>query len=161
MVQAADFWRSDDPTDGLYWARFRRIALQREMKPRAMIIKKLRPQHTAQRPFIKDDDMVQAFTANRTDDTFHVSSLPRRPRSAENFCDIHYRDLIAELVAIDPISISQQIARCGIEREGFQHLLRSPFGRWMSRDVEVDNTSSIMRENDKKRRGLQTKRSGR
>src|SRR5262245_12067364 len=119
------------------------------MKPRAMIIRKVRTQRTAQRLFAKDDHMVQAFTANRTDDAFHISSLPRRPRSAENFCDIHYRDLIAELVAIDPISISQQIARCGVEREGFQHLLRSPFGRWMSRDVEVDNASSIMRENDK------------
>src|SRR5262245_25720884 len=77
MVQAADFWKSDDPTDGLYWARFRRISVQREMKPRAVIIRKVRTQHTAQRLFIKEEDMVQAFTANRTDDAFHVSSLPR------------------------------------------------------------------------------------
>ena len=60
--------------------------------------------------------MVQTFTANRTDDPFDVSSLPRSPRSAEHFFDIHYRDLTAELLAIDSISISQQISRRGIKR---------------------------------------------
>src|SRR5215467_3963281 len=93
--------------------------------------------------------MVQAFTANRTDDPFDVSALPRKPRSAENFFDIHYRDLIAELLAIDSISISSQISRCGIKREGFDHLLRRPFGRWMSCDVEVHDTSSIVCEDNK------------
>jgi hypothetical protein len=57
--------------------------------------------------------------------------------------------LLAELLPVDPITISQQIFPCGVERKGFEHLLRGPFRRRMSRDVEVDNASSIMRENDK------------
>src|SRR5262249_14942311 len=93
--------------------------------------------------------MVQALTANRTDDTFDVSALPRRPRSAENFFDIHYPDLTAELLAIDSISISQQISRRRIERKGLEYLLRRPFGRRVSRNIEMDNASSIMREDDK------------
>jgi len=93
--------------------------------------------------------MVQTFTANRTDDAFDVSSLPRRPRSAKDFFDIHYRDLIAKLLAIDSISISQQISRRGIKRKGFEHLLRRPFRRWMSCDVEVHDASSIVCEDNK------------
>jgi len=93
--------------------------------------------------------MVQAFPPNRTDDPFDVSALPRRPRSAENFFDIHDRDLIAELLAIDSISISHQISRRRIEGKGFKHLLRCPFGCRVSRNVEVNNASSIMCENDK------------
>ena len=93
--------------------------------------------------------MVQAFTANRTDDAFDVSSVPRRPRSAEDFVDIHYRDLIAELLAIDVISISQQILRCALEWKGFEHLVRRPFRRWMSCDVEVHDASSIVCEDNK------------
>src|SRR5215467_13446940 len=93
--------------------------------------------------------MVQTFTANRTDDAFDVSPLPRRPRSAEDFFDIHHRDLFAELLAIDSISISQQIARCCIKRKGCEHLLRRPFCRWMSRDVEVYDAPSIVCEDNK------------
>src|SRR5215467_5020002 len=93
--------------------------------------------------------MVQTFTANRTDDAFDVSSLPRRPRSAENCFDIHCRDLVAELLAIDSISISEQILRCALEWKGFEHLLRRPFSRWMSCDVEVHDASSVVREDNK------------
>ena len=93
--------------------------------------------------------MVQTFTANRADDAFDVSSLPRRSRSAEHFFDIHYLDLVAELLAIDSISISQQISRRSIKRKGFEHLLRRPFSRWMSRDVEVHDASSIVCEDNK------------
>src|SRR5215471_10056071 len=93
--------------------------------------------------------MVQTFTANRTDDAFDVSSLPRRPRGAEHFFDIHCRDLVAELLAIDSISISQQISRRGIKRKGFEHLLRRPFGRRVSRNVEVHDASSIVCKDNK------------
>src|SRR5215831_15930800 len=93
--------------------------------------------------------MVQTFTADRTDHAFDVSSLPRRSRSAEDFFDIHYRDLVAKLLAIDSISISQQISRRGIKRKGFEHLLRRPFGRGMSRDIEVHDAPSIVCEDNK------------
>jgi hypothetical protein len=58
-------------------------------------------------------------------------------------------DLLAELLPVDPITISQQIFRCGVEWKGFEHLLRGPSRRGMSRDVEVDNAPSIMCKNDK------------
>ena len=93
--------------------------------------------------------MVQTFTANRTDDAFDISSLPRRPRSAKDFLDIHYGDLVAELLAIDSVAISQQISRCGIKRKGLEHLLRRPFSRWMSCDVKVHDASSIVCEHNK------------
>ena len=114
-----------------------------------MVIRKVRPQRTAQRLFIKDDHMVETFSSNRADDSFHVSALPRRPGSAEDFLDIHDCHLVAELLSIDPIAISQQISRHCIEWKSFDHLLCGPFGRRMSRHVEVDNTSSIMCEDDK------------
>src|SRR5262249_6812865 len=93
--------------------------------------------------------MIQTFSADRTDHAFHISALPRRARSAKNFFDIHDFNLLAKLLPVDAVTISQQIFRCGVEGKGFEHLLRGPFRRGMSRDVEVDNASSIMRENDK------------
>ncbi len=114
-----------------------------------MIIRKVRTQRPTQRLFTKNNHMIQAFTTNRTDHAFDVSALPRRPRSTEDFFDIHDGDLIAELVAIDPVSISQQIAWRGIERKSFQHLVGSPFRRGMSCDVEVNNAATIMSEDNK------------
>jgi hypothetical protein len=92
--------------------------------------------------------MIQTFSADRADHAFHVSALPGRSRSAENFFDIHDFGLFAELLSVDPITISQQIFRCCVEGKGFENLLRSPFGRGMSCHVKVDDTSPIMREND-------------
>ena len=50
--------------------------------------RKVRVQRRAQRVFTKNDHMVQTVTADRTDDAFDVSSLPRRSRSAEHFFEL-------------------------------------------------------------------------
>ena len=97
---------------------------------------------------IEHDHMIQTFSTDRADHAFHASAVPGRSRSAKNFFDIHDFDLFAELLSVDPITISQQIFRCGVEGKGFEHLLRGPFGRGMSCHVKVDDTSAIMREHD-------------
>ena len=102
-----------------------------------------------QRVFIEDDHMVQTLAAYRSDDTFHVCALPRRSRSAEHFVDVHDLELLAELLPVDPISVSEQIFRRGVERKSFAHLLCGPFGCGMGCDVEVDNAASVVRENNK------------
>jgi hypothetical protein len=82
---------------------------------------------------------MQTFSADRTDHAFYVSALLRRARGAKNLVDIHDFDVLAELLPVDPITISQQIFWCGVERKGFEHLLRGPFRRRMSRDVVPKN----------------------
>ena len=68
---------------------------------------------------------------------------------------IFITDLVAELLAIDSISISQQISRRHIKRKGLEHLLRRPFGRWMSCDVEVHDAASIVCEENKNEEDLE------
>jgi hypothetical protein len=85
----------------------------------------------------------------RADDAFHIRALPRRPRSAENFIDVHDLNLLTELLPVDTIAIPNQIFRRGVERKGFEHLLCGPCRCGMSRDVKVDNASSVMGEDDK------------
>src|SRR5262249_17108951 len=93
--------------------------------------------------------MIQTFSTDRADHALHICALPWRARSAKNFIDIHGCDLVTELLSVDAITISQQISRCGVERKGFEHLVRRPFSCRMTRDVKVDNTSSVMGENDR------------
>src|SRR5205823_2627502 len=93
--------------------------------------------------------MFQTFSSYRADDAFHVSTLPGRSWSAKNFPDIHDLNLFAKLRSVNAITIPQQVSWRRIERKSFEHSLCSPVCREMSRDVEVDNTPSVMRENDK------------
>src|SRR5215471_16218414 len=89
--------------------------------------------------------MIQTLSADRADHAFHVSALPGRSRGAENFFDIHDFDLFAELLSVDPITISQQIFRCCVERKGFEHLLRGPFRSRMGSHVVPKSLTSLGR----------------
>jgi len=63
--------------------------------------------------------------------------------------DAHDLDLFLKLVSVNPISISQEIFRCAVERKGFNDLLRRPFCSRMCGDIEMHDTPSIMHEHYK------------
>src|SRR5262249_52781566 len=84
-----------------------------------------------------------------------VGSLPGRPRGSQDFFDVHDFNLLAELASINAISIPQQIFRCAVERKRFDDLLCCPFCSGMSHDVEVDDTSAIVPDNDEDEQDLE------
>ncbi len=63
--------------------RFRRVFLQREVRPGFVIIRQERLHMPVKRSFVEDDHVVQALAANRTNHALHVSSLPGRARRRE------------------------------------------------------------------------------
>jgi len=102
--------------------------------------------------------MVQTFSPYGTDHTLHKRSLPRTPPSPKHFLDLHDGDLLAKRMAINSISIPQQILRCEVKREGFQDLMRCPLCGRMSRYVEVHDTSPIMSHHDEDEQYLEQRR---
>src|SRR5215813_5227567 len=93
--------------------------------------------------------MIETLSANRTDYAFGVWILERRSRRGDHLFDLHSLYSQAKLFPVDLISIPEQIARRRIFRKCFDHLLRCPDGRRMRGDIEVDNPSSIMEQDDK------------
>ena len=93
--------------------------------------------------------MIQAFPSYRSDDSLDVSALPWRPRDAENFFDTQHLDLFPKLVSVNPISIPKQVFGCAVEWKGFDDLLGGPRGRWVSRDVKVENTTAVVSKHNK------------
>ena len=61
----------------------------------------------------------------------------------------HGFDLLLEYVPVNGIAIPKEIFWDGLEREGFQDLLCCSGSRRMSRDVEVEDTTTVMSQNDK------------
>ena len=97
---------------------------------------------------VEDDDVIQTFTADRTDETLSVRVLPRRSWRGDDFRDAHRSNAMAESRTIRFVAVSQQITGCGVPRKGLGHLARKPILRGIWRDREVDYTSAIETEHD-------------
>ena len=57
--------------------RPRAILAQREMRSSVVMVLKIARQNAAQVAFVEDDDVIQAVSADRTDETLSVGVLPR------------------------------------------------------------------------------------
>ena len=61
-----------------------------------VVILKVCRQHAAQVTLIEDDDVIETFAADRTDDALDISILLRRSRCSDDFLDRHRLDTITE-----------------------------------------------------------------
>ena len=61
-----------------------------------MMILKVCRQHSAQVTLIEDDDVIEAFAADRADDALDLGVLPRRSRRGDDLLDGHRLDTVAE-----------------------------------------------------------------
>ena len=78
MVQAADLWDCDDSAAaGRFDLAFnRRVAIQRQVSPRFMVVHEVRGQDAPEMALVEHDDMTEALTTNGTDQSLHVRRLP-------------------------------------------------------------------------------------
>ncbi len=94
-----------------------RILSKRKVSSRAVVMIKVGNHMAPKRDLIQDDDMVEAFSANRADQPFDVRALLRRSESGENFADFQTFDLRPEGGTIDAVTVSEQVPRRLIPRE--------------------------------------------
>jgi hypothetical protein len=94
-------------------------------------------------PFAYDDDVVQTFSANTSDNAFRVTVLPRTPGRYWYLADAQSVHTRREIMSIDPITISHQIPGCGLLRERFHNLMRRPIGCGMFGHVEMQNAPPV------------------
>src|SRR5229473_414463 len=91
----------------------------------------------------EDDDVIQTFSADRTDKTLSVRVLPRRSRRSDDLHDPHRSNAMTECRTIGFVPVPQQIARCSVPRKGLGHLARKPILRGIWPDRKVDDPSAI------------------
>ena len=79
VMQSADFRNCHDVAGG--WRRDgsgdRRVLVEREVRSDSRVVRDIRVQEAAQPALIPDDDMVEAFAANGSDQPLGVRVLPR------------------------------------------------------------------------------------
>jgi len=76
-MQTADLREGNNIAGGgkLYGARTWAVLVEREMCSGVMMILKIARQDAAQVTLVEDDNVIQAFTADRTDETLGVGIL--------------------------------------------------------------------------------------
>ena len=78
MVQATNLREHDDPTGfgALDWPWLRGVLVESEVRSALVVITHEATEMVAKTAFTEDDDVIQAFTADRADDAFDVGALP-------------------------------------------------------------------------------------
>src|SRR5258708_38606739 len=79
MMQAADLWNLDHVTEQgrLDRSAERCIFFERQMRTATFVVIEIILEYSAQPSLMEDNDVVQAFAPNGTDETLNVGILPR------------------------------------------------------------------------------------
>ena len=96
----------------------------------------------------QDNDVVQTFPPDRSDQPFGKAVLPRRTWRDGLVTDAHGSEAAFNGSAIGLIPIADQVARGLIPRECLRYLVRGPFCRRICCDVDPDEVSAVEPDND-------------
>jgi hypothetical protein len=105
---------------------------------------------------MEHDHMVQALPPNGTNHPLHVGSLPGGARRGQNFADAHVSHLVSEVSAEDGVAVAQQVARQLVKGKGLPQLLSRPLCGRVRGHVAVNNTTTVMGQNQKHVKDLET-----
>jgi hypothetical protein len=150
MMQSADLRNFDHLTKRgrLDGSADRCIFFKRQMRPATFVVLEIIFQDATQPGFIQDDHVIQAFPANRADQSLNVGVLPWTAGCSEDFVNAHPLGGLLKHVPIAAIAVTEQIARCTIPGESVEKLSCGPFFSWMGSDSKMNRTSAVMVKND-------------
>src|SRR2546427_2092214 len=89
--------------------------------------------------------MIQTLAPDRTDEALGARILPGAVRRREDFGDPHALHSVPKLLAVDLVTVAQEIGRRG---ESVHDLLGGPVGGGVLGHVEVDDAPAMVGEHD-------------
>ena len=101
-------------------------------------------QNSAQMQLAQDNDVVHAFTPDRSDQPFGKAILPGRGRCGRLVPDAHGAQS-AHDAGIDPVAIADKVLRSLIPGKCLRYLTCNPFCRRICCDVDPDEVSAVGR----------------
>jgi len=152
MVEATQAWlRNQRGIRGRLWldrTSVGRVFAQRVVNAVLLVIADVVADQTAKVFFIHRDDMVEDLAAAASDPSFGRSVLPRclnaRPFRLKSSSLQEGNHVGVE----DRIAIQNDIAIRSRLCKSFSQLLHDPLGRWMGRDIEVQNPAASVLDDE-------------
>ena len=105
-----------------------------------MIIREVTLEDGYEIRFVENDHVIQAFSPDGADQPFNV----RRSEGRSNLLDAHVLDSLSNIIAVDRVTIQNEIFLCPIPRECLDQLLRRLYRRGVFGDVEMNDTPTVM-----------------
>jgi len=97
-------------------------------------------------PFAENENMIQTLAPDRTDEALRKRILPGAVRRREDFLDPYALHSVPKALAVDLVTVAQEIGRRGVVREGVYDLLGGPVGGGVIRHVEVNDAPAMVSE---------------
>src|SRR5216684_4991671 len=112
MVESADLGQGNDAAvigrlDGAWLGR---ILVEREVRPRAVVVAEVVAQTTAEVLLVEDDDVVEELATDGADHALGEGVLPGRAWCRENFGDSHALHPSPKLSPVDAVAITEEEA---------------------------------------------------
>ena len=143
VVQAADLWNGDHTSRSQRCDRTWKgcILVQPEMPSCSRVIGDVLLQHAAKASGCQYDDVIEAFTPDRSDESFDVGVLPWGARRRQDFLNADGIHLSERMIAI-----AEEVSRHLVPGECVAKLLHGPSGGGMLRDGDMNDAPAIMSE---------------
>ena len=136
VVKSTDSRKRNDPTalDRFDLATVRRSLIERLVNPILVIITHVASEQSLQVLLVEHDDVIETLPADGTDDPFDVRILPGALGCVDDLSDSHCFHPSDELVAVDPVTSTQQVPRSFVPRERLRQLSSGPLCAGIRRD---------------------------
>src|ERR1700736_4052073 len=117
------------------------------MRARPIVIFHVTEQQVTEVAFAEYNDVVKAFPADRTDQPFSISILPRGARRRRSIANAYRSESADKDLSIGPVPVTNEIAGSLLPPACFRDLICDPFCGWMRCDAKPQNISSTMPHN--------------
>ena len=97
----------------------------------------------------KNDDMIKALAADRSDQPFGIAILPRRGWCGRLVPDAHGAQSAFDDGTIDAIPVSDEVLWGLIPRKSLRYLTRNPFRCRVCCDIDPDEVSAVEADDTK------------
>jgi hypothetical protein len=97
---------------------------------------------------VQNDDVIQALAPDGADHRFRERVRPGRSGGGEHLADPHVSDASREGLAVDRVSIPQEVWRAGLVRERLNDLANGPGRGGVFGHVDVEEFAAVMPQDD-------------
>src|SRR3979411_609230 len=111
------------------------------MRARAIVIFHVTEQQVTEVPFAEYNDVVKAFPADRTDQPFSISILPRGAWRRRLIADAYRSEPANKDLTLGPVPVTNERAGSLFPPARFRDLICNPFCGWMRCDTKPQNMS--------------------
>ena len=117
MMKATGDRLSGERTEPLDGPMARRILIQGQMRSEFVVIASVGRKDSAQMGFTEDDDVIEAFPADRADQSLRMPVLPRGPPGRRVIAYAHGCKTLRDRLAVASVTVPDHVVWCFIPRE--------------------------------------------